>query len=286
MKVNNRFLVYVVLITFSLLMILPLLFILSTSLKGDHEFVAAQTTLLPQEWRVQNYIDSMKASDWGTFFKNSFIVAIFAVGGSVIVSFLAGFTFARMQFPGRNIIFLLLLMGLMVPAQAVVIPQFIIMKHVPWFGGNDLFGMGGTGWLDTHYALIIPQLAAPVGVFLARQFYQAFPKEMDEAAQIDGAGYFRTFVKIYMPLSGPLIAAFGILKTVYVWNDFFHPLIYTNSASMRTVQLGLQLFNGEADIRFNLLMAATLIVSLPLIVMFFMFQKQFVQSQLSISVKG
>jgi multiple sugar transport system permease protein len=283
---SKRSISYFVLIFFSIIMMLPLLVIIFTSLKGDAEFVSQVTTLLPREWRFENYVLAMQAADWGTYFKNSIIVTIFAVGGSIIISLLAGYTFARIQFKGRDLIFVVLLLGLMVPPQVTIIPQFIIMKSIPLFGGNDILGNGGTGWLNTHYALIIPQLAAPVGVFLARQFYQSFPRALDEAAYIDGAGYIRTFVQIYLPLSGPLIAAFGILKTVHVWNDFFYPLIYANSPAMRTVQLGLKVFQGEFSIQFNLLMAATLIISLPLIIMFFMFQKHFVRSLLSTAVKG
>lgn len=275
---------YIVLTIVTALMILPFLFILFTSLKSDAELVT-QSTFLPQEWRFQNFVDAMLASQWGTYFKNSIIITVFAVGGSIVLSLLAGYTFARMKFKGSNVLFIILLLGLMVPPQAVIIPQFIIMKNIPLFGGNDIFGNGGSGWLNTYAALIVPQLAAPVGVFLARQFYQMFPKSLDEAAYLDGAGPLRIYFSIYLPLSGPVIAAFGILKTVHVWNDFFHPLIYTNSASMRTVQLGLQVFQGEFGIQFNLLMAATLVVSLPLIIMFFLFQKHFVQSLLSSAVK-
>lgn len=283
-KKKEGMVAYIVLTVITMVMVLPFLFIIFTSLKGDAEFVT-NASFLPKEWRFENYVDAMLASQWGTYFKNSLIVTILAVGGSIVISMLAGYTFARMDFKGKNVLFVILLLGLMVPPQAVIIPQFVIMKHIPFFGGNDMFGAGGTGWLNTYASLIVPQLAAPVGVFLARQFYQTFPKSLDEAAYLDGAGPLRTFLTIYLPLSGPVIAAFGILKTVHVWNDFFHPLIYTSTAEMRTVQLGLQVFQGEFGIQYNLSMAATLVVSLPLVLMFFMFQKHFVQSLLSSAVK-
>lgn len=282
----NKIISYTVLIIFSAVMVLPLFTIIFTALKSDAEFNMGVMTLLPEAWKFENFILAMQATDWATYFMNSIIVTIVSVGGSIIVSLLAGYTFARIKFKGNNVIFITLLLGLMVPPQVTIIPQFIIMNNVPFFNGNDLFGNGGSGFLDTHWALIIPQLAAPIGVFLARQFFMSFPKALDEAAYMDGAGYIRTFIQIYLPLSGPIIAAFGIIKTVHVWNDFFNPLIYTNSPEMRTVQLGLQVFQGEFNVQFNLLMAATLIVSLPLIIMFFAFQKHFVQSLLSSAVKG
>lgn len=268
------------------MMFLPFLVILFTSLKGDAEFVMGEMTFLPKEWRFDNFVAAMQSANWGSYFRNSIIVTIFSVGGSIVISLLAGYTFARMEFKGRNFIFLTILLGLMVPPQAIIVPQFIIMRSIPFFGGNDAFGNGGSGWLDTHFALIIPQLAAPIGLFLARQFFQTFPKELDEAAAIDGSSRLGTFFKIYLPLSGPIIAAFGIIKTVHVWNDFFNPLIYTNSSSMRTVQLGLQVFQGQFEIEYNYLMAATLVVSIPLIIIFFLFQRHFVQGLLSSSVKG
>lgn len=182
--------------------------------------------------------------------------------------------------------FLLLLLGLMIPAQVTIIPQFLLLKSVPFFGGNDWLGSGGTGWLDSYYALIIPELSGAFGIFMARQFFQQVPKALDEAAYIDGAGILRLFLYIYIPLSGPLLGTLGIFKFVAVWNDFFHPLIYTSSPSMRTIQLGLQVFRGEYQVQYNLLMAATLMVSLPIVVAFFLFQKQFIRSVVSSGVKG
>lgn len=286
LKYTKQALVYAALIIIALVMILPLLITLFTSLKSDAELNAGVVTLLPRQWNVSNYYTAMTMVNWPLYFKNSLIVTLIAVFGSIFFNSLAGYTFARLAFKGRDIIFVCLLIGMMVPAQVTVIPQFLILKAMPLFGGNDWFGNGGTGWLDTYYALIVPELSGSFGIFLARQFYLSFPKALDDAANIDGAGMFKTFVRIYLPLSGPLIASMGILKTVSVWNDFFHPLIYTNSETMRTVQLGLQAFNGEAQIKFNLLMAATLVVSLPLMAMFFLFQKYFVQSLISSSVKG
>jgi multiple sugar transport system permease protein len=237
-------------------------------------------------WHFENFTRALTMTDWLTYFKNSTIVTLLAVAGSLFFNSLAGYTFARLSFKGRDFIFIALLVGLMVPPQVTIIPQFLIMKSIPLLGGNDLFGQGGQGGLDSYFALVIPELSGSFGIFLARQFYLQFPKALDDAAQIDGAGYIRTFLRIYLPQSGPLIATLGIFKTVHVWNDFFHPLIYTTSETMRTVQLGLQVFNGEYQIKFNLLMAATVVVSLPLVIMFFIFQKQFIKSLISSSVKG
>ncbi|MFE5321632.1 carbohydrate ABC transporter permease [Paenibacillus sp. NPDC056579] len=270
----------------SALMITPLLIMIFTSLKGDAEIANTAGSLLPKDWKFENYLLAMQSGKWGVYFQNSIIVTVCAVGGSLLFNTLSGYTFARIDFKGREVIFIALLLGLMVPPQVTIITQFIILKSVPLFGGNDWLGSGGQGLLDSYWALIIPELSGSFGIFLSRQFYLGFPKEMDEAASIDGSGIFRSFWTIYLPLSGPLLATLGILKTVHVWNDFFHPLIYTNSEMMRTIQLGLQMFHGQYEIKFNLLMAASVVVSLPLCIAFFVFQRYFVQSMISTSVKG
>jgi multiple sugar transport system permease protein len=273
-------------IVFSILMIIPFMVMIFTAFKGDTEFNTGTTTLLPLTWNPENFIRAMTMTRWGTYFTNSIIVTAVAVGGSLFFNSLAGYTFALIEFKGRDLLFILLLIGLMVPPQVTIIPQFLIMKGMPFFGGNDWLGNGGSGWIDTRYALIVPELSGSFGIFLARQFFMQFPKALDDAASIDGAGLFRTFISVYLPQSGPLIATLAVFKSVYVWNDFFHPLIYTSSEKMRTVQLGLQVFHGEFGIQFNLLMAATTVVSLPLVILFFIFQRQFIQSLVSSGVKG
>lgn len=279
-------LAYTALLLFSLVTILPLLLAFFTSMKGDEEFSLQAMRLLPLEWHPGNYMRALEMGDWLTYLKNSVWVTSIALTGSLLFNSIAGFAFARIAFRGNLPIFLTLLAGMMVPAQVIIIPQFLIMKSIPLFGGNDWLGAGGSGWLDSYYALIVPELAGAFGVFMARQFYLQFPKALDEAAYIDGAGYLRLFLGIYVPLSGPLFATLGIFKFVGVWNDFFHPLIYTNSASMRTLQLGLQTFRGEHQVQYNLLMAASLLISVPIIAMFFIFQKQFIRSMVASSVKG
>jgi multiple sugar transport system permease protein len=277
---------YFILIAISLLTLVPLLTAFFTSLKSDAELKAAVTTFLPEAWQWANYHLAWQAADWGIYFRNSMIVTVSTVVGSLLLNSLSGYAFARLTFKGRDLIFVLLLVGLMVPGQVTIIPQFIIMKMVPFFGGNDWLGQGGTGWLNTHLALIFPELSGAFGVFLARQFYLGFPRELDSAAYIDGNGYFTTYLRIYLPISGPLFATLGILKTVSMWNDFFHPMIYINSTSMRTIQLGLSTFYGEYGIQFNQLLAATMFISLPIVIAFFIFQKYFVQSLVGSAVKG
>lgn len=279
-------LAYVLLIVFALAMLAPFAVTVLTSLKPKEELYFVGLNLLPSNPRPANYLDALAAANWGRYFFNSAFVTIVTVLGSLLLNSIAGFCFARLHFRGRDFLFFFMLIGIMIPPQAIIIPQFVMMRSVPLFGGNDITGQGGIGWLNSYWALIMPWLAGSFGIFLCRQYYINFPTELDEAARLDGCGPLRLFTQIYLPLSGPVLAALAILKTVFMWNDFFYPLIMTNSESMRTVQLGLQTFAGDFYSEWNLLMASAVIVTLPLVVMFFFLQRYFVEGIVTTGLKG
>ena len=275
-----------VLVLFAAAMLAPFVVTLLTSLKPKEELYFVGINLLPRHPRPFNYVEAMRAAPWGRYFFNSTYVTAVAVLGSLLLNSVAGFCFARLRFRGRDLLFFLMLIGIMIPPQAIIIPQFLMMRAVPLFGGNDLAGRGGIGWLNSYWSLILPWLAGSFGIFLCRQYYINFPLELDEAARLEGCGPLRLFTHIYLPLSGPVLAALAILKTVFMWNDFFYPLIMTNSASMRTVQLGLQTFAGEYYADWHLLMAAALVVTLPLVVLFLFLQRYFVEGIVTTGLKG
>lgn len=279
-------LLYAVLILFAAAVLAPFAVTLFTSLKPKEELYFVGLNLLPRHPRPYNYIEAMKAAPWGRYFFNSTYVTAISVIGSLLLNSVAGFAFARLRFRARDVLFFFMLIGIMIPPQAIIIPQFLMMRYMPLFGGNDLTGQGGIGWLNSYWALIMPWLAGSFGIFLCRQFYINFPEELDEAARLEGCGPLRLFLYIYLPLSGPVLAALAILKTVFMWNDFFYPLIMTNSASMRTVQLGLQTFAGEYYADWHLLMAAALVVTLPLVVLFLFLQRYFVEGIVTTGLKG
>jgi multiple sugar transport system permease protein len=286
-RIITRTVQYSILCAFFIIMVFPLVVMLTTALKAESEIYMQESfSLLPKAWRFQNFIDAMRVADWKRYFMNSLIVTSIATIGSLFLNSLAGYSFGVLRFPLKNTLFVFLLIGIMVPFQVVIVPQFIIMRSMPLFGGNNILGQGGTGWLDTLWALIIPQLSGSFGIFLCRQFYLNIPYELNESGKMDGCNQFQTFVKIYMPLSKPIYATLGILKSVYVWNDFFYPLIMTNGDNMRTVQLGLQSYSGFALVRWELMMAATFIVCLPLLLAFFLFQRYFIQTAASTGMKG
>ena len=174
------------------------------------------------------------------------------------------------------LILVLIMLGMMIPPQAIVIPQFVILRSVPFLGGNDWMGQGGIGLLNTNWALIIPFLSGSFGIFLCRQFYTSFPKELDEAARIDGCGSFGIYARIFLPMSKQILATLCILKTAATWNDFFYPLIMTQQEEAKTVQLALQMFKGTTSTHWNWLMAGTLLTMIPVVIVFLCAQKYFV----------
>lgn len=264
----------------------PFLMAISVSLQTMPEINAPKITLIPETAQWQNYADAMHNGNWGLYLKNSAVITIVTVVISLVINSMSGYVFARIPFRGSNALFLLILVGMMIPAQVTLIPVFRLVVAWPLAGGNDIFGQGGTGLYNTAAGLILPYIAGSFGVFLCRQFYVGFPRELDDAAQIDGCGRFGQFLRIYLPLSGPVLASLGVLKFTGTWNEYMWPLVMTSGEGLRTVQIALTMFRDESEIKWNLLMAATIVGSMPIYVVFFFAQKHFVSGLLAGSVKG
>lgn len=269
-----------------LIVAFPFLVMLSTSLQTKSEIFSPTASLLPEKLMFSNYVEAMKSGDWLRYFGNSMIITAIVVVISLIINAMAGYVFARIPFRFSGALFLLILAGMMIPPQVTMIPVFSMLRSVPLVNGNDILGNGGSGFLNTYTGLIIPFIAGSFGVFLCRQFYVGFPKGLDDAATIDGCNRFQAFLRIYLPLSKPMLASLGILKFVGTWNEYTWPLIMVRSDAMRTVQIALTLFRNESEIRWNHLMAATLLISLPVYILFTVAQKHFVNGLLMGSVKG
>lgn len=265
---------------------IPLFMTISVSLQTMPEINASQITLLPVQPQWQNYYDAMHNGNWALYLKNSAVITVITVVISLVINSMSGYVFARIPFRGSNALFMLILVGMMIPAQVTLIPVFRLIVNWPLAGGNDIFGNGGTGLYNTYAGLILPYIAGSFGVFLCRQFYLGFPKELDDAAAIDGCGRLGQFLRIYLPLSGPVLASLGVLKFTGTWNEYMWPLVMTSGEELRTVQIALTMFRDESEIKWNLLMAATIVGSMPIYVVFFFAQKHFVSGLLAGSVKG
>jgi ABC-type sugar transport system, permease component len=278
--------VFVLLLVLSAISIVPVLIVAFTAFKTDAEISLMGFKWLPSSLYLGNFAQALEMGNWARYFFNSALVTLVTVVGSLFFNSLAGFTFARLKFRGRDLLFVLLLIGMMIPPYSTIIPQFIIMRSWPLAGGNDWLGRGGSGLLDTYWSLILPFLSGSFGIFLCKQFYEGFPQSLDDAAKIDSCGPVRMFFVVYVPLSKPILATLTILKSVSTWNDFFHPLIMTQSDKMKTVQLALQMFRGSTSTHYNWLMAATLAVILPMLIVFLAAQKYFVQGIVSSGMKN
>lgn len=263
---------YAALIAGSVITFIPFFWMLSTSLKPTDEVFTATVQWLPSQWLFSNYAEALNAAPFGRFFLNSLIVAAAETLGILLTASLAGYAFARLNFRGREPIFLLCLATMMIPGQVTMIPTYMIMSAF--------------GWLDTYYALIIPRTVSIFGAFLLRQFFQSIPIELDEAARVDGAGRLRVLFQIILPLSTPALATLTIFAFTSSWNEFFWPLIVTNATEMRTLQLGLAYFKSEFYVQWPLLMAATAMVSLPILILYFALQRYFTEGIVMAGIKG
>ena len=269
----------------SVLMLTPVIMMFLTSFKSMEEVKSSVFHLLPEKISLTNYIAALGNGNWLIYFRNSLIITISAVAFSLIFNSIAGYAFARLKFKGSKILFAFLLVGLMMPAQVTILPTFLIMAKFPLMVGNNILGQGGTGMINTFAGLIIPLVSGSYGIFLCKQFYENFPKSLDEAAEIDGLGKWRTFFQIYLPNSKAILATLALMKGVAVWNDYLWPLVMTNSESRKTVQLALTMFKTETTIQWNQMMAAAMLIVLPMILLFLLTQKYFVQGIVTSGLK-
>ncbi len=269
---------HLVLIPLSFLLIVPLLWMLVTSLQtrtGANRFPPA----LPEHPRFQNYPDAWASAPFGHFFLNSTLVTLTVLVSNLVICSLAGYAFARIRFLGRGILFATLMATLMVPFQVTMIPVFLIVK---WFGDNIWYGLG----VDHLGALMLPNLATAFGIFFLRQFFLTIPVELEDAARVDGTSRLGVLLKIVLPLSLPALSTLAALTVLTSWNDFLWPLIVVTSPNQMTVPLGLSYFQGAHFTDWSLLMAANVMSLLPMLLVFIVAQRFFVQSVANTGLKG
>ncbi|MDO5753601.1 carbohydrate ABC transporter permease [Arthrobacter sp.] len=252
--------------------LVPMLYVVGVSLGGN---TASGGNLFADGLHPENFIKAFQSTDFALYFANSALVTIVSAACQVFLSCMAGYALARIKFRGRGLVLGGLIALLVVPPEVIMVPLFIIMTKFPLLGGNDIFGAGGGGLLNTYFGLMVPHLASALGVFLMRQFYIDLPDELGQAARIDGAGEYRIFLQIYTPLAFPAVAVVAVLAFQGAWNDFLWPLIMTRSNDMQTLQLGLTVFFQQDSTQWNLLMAAVLIISIPVVALFLFGQRYF-----------
>jgi multiple sugar transport system permease protein len=256
-----------------LVMLAPLFWSVLTALKPNSEVFSAPYLINPATLSFKSFGDVFAQAPFVTYFLNTLKITVACTVGVAATSALAGYAFARLQFPGRDVLFMVYLATMMIPRQVTLVPMFILMKQ---------FGL-----LDNHLSLILPGMFSAFGTFLLRQFFLTVPADYDEAAKIDGCGVFRRFSLIMLPFAKSTLATLVLLTFMAVWNDFLYPMVFLNSETERTLTMGLAIFRGDADVQWNILMAAVIISNIPILVAFLSTQR-FVINGISMSggIKG
>ena len=264
---------HALLVVVALLFAAPLIFAFATSLKPQDEVFTAPPTLVGSELRWDNYVEAFRFAPFARYFFNSFLVAIIGTVVVVAASSLSAFAFARLRFPGRELLFVLFLGTLMVPQEVLIVPMYWLMQVL--------------GWVDSYQALILPFAFTAFGTFLLRQFFLTVPAELVDSARIDGAGLFNIFFRIMLPLARPALAVLAMFTFIAYWGSFLWPLIVIDTIDVRgTVPLGLNSFMGQQGTRWDLMMAAAMLAMVPSVLLVVLLQKNLARGLLTTGFGG
>lgn len=255
---------FLLLIAGSLFMMAPLFWMLSIALKSMDEIYRGEFSFIPDDIQFSNFIEIFNVIPFGTYFLNTSVITIIVVLANVFVNAFIAYGFAKIKFKGRKVLFIIVLSTMMLPGFVTLIPQYVIFAKI--------------GLVNTYYPLIIPHLlGSAFNIFLLRQFFKGVPDTYIEAAKLEGANHFQIFFKIALPMVKPALFTVAIFSFNGVWNDFLGPLLYLNDESLYTLQLGLQVFQEQSTTQWNYLMVGSLLILAPVIILFFFFQKYFIQ---------
>lgn len=261
----KRILVYTLIVVFAALFIIPFLWIISTSLKGEEQIFAIPPQWIPDQLHWDNYSKVFDKMPFMVYLRNSTLITAITIIGVVLSSSVVAYAFGCLQWPGRNTLFIVVLATMMLPMQVTMIPVFVLFKEL--------------GWLNTFKPLTVPAFfgGGAFNIFLLRQFFMTIPRDLLDSARIDGCPEIRIYWSIVLPLAKPALATVAILTFMFTWNDFIGPLIYLSDKTMGTLALGLAMFVGQHQTEWGMLMAASVLMMLPMIMIFFLFQKYFIK---------
>ena len=269
----GKIIAYSLLIAGSILVLIPVFWMISSALKPNSKIFIFPPQWIPNPIQWDNFVTAMTSLPFGTYFQNTMIIEIGSIVGTVLSCSVVAYGFARLNAPGRNFWFIVLLSTMMLPGVVTMIPVYLIFRQL--------------GWVNTFLPLIVPNFfGSAFFIFLLRQFFMTIPRDFEEAARIDGANTWQVLTRIMLPLSKPALATVTIFTFMGVWNDFMGPLIYLNKPETYTLALGLNFFKGQYVSQWNLLMAASLVMMLPLVLLFFVAQKAFIEGITLTGVKG
>ena len=259
----NKTLTYVALILGSVVMIFPFVWMLLTSFKTQAESMAVPPQLLPSQWNLDNYVTALASLPFVNLYVNTALLIVFRVLCAVIFSSMAGYAFAKLDFPFKKALFTIVLVQMMLPSQIFIIPQYLMLARM--------------GLTNTIFALVFPGLVSAFGTFFLRQTYLGIPGEIAEAAYLDGCNKWQTFTRVMFPLTGSSMAALAIFTAVFAYSDLMWPLICNIDLNMMTLSAGLSTLNGQYTTNVPVLMAGSLLAMIPMVILYLIFQKQFIQ---------
>lgn len=262
-KTLNKTLTYVALILGSVVMIFPFVWMLLTSFKTQAESMAVPPQLLPSQWNLDNFIIALESLPFVNLYVNTALLIVFRVLCAVVFSSMAGYAFAKLNFPCKKLLFTIVLVQMMLPSQIFIIPQYLMLARM--------------GLTNTIFALVFPGLVSAFGTFFLRQTYLGIPNEIAEAAYLDGCNKWQTFTRVMLPLTGSSMAALAIFTAVFAYSDLMWPLICNIDLNMMTLSAGLSTLNGQYTTNFPVLMAGSLLAMIPMVILYLIFQKQFIQ---------
>ncbi|MGQ9560116.1 MAG: carbohydrate ABC transporter permease [Candidatus Oleimicrobiaceae bacterium] len=270
----KKAIVYLYLTVLAAVFLLPFFWMLSTSLKGSEQIFTYPPRWIPKPLHWQNYRDVLTTMPFLRYLFNTTFITVMSIIGVVLSSSLVAYAFARLRWKGRDSLFLFIIGTMMLPAQVTMVPVFVLYKHI--------------AWLDSFKPLVVPLFfgGGAFNIFLMRQFFLTIPQEVSDAARIDGCSEFRIYWSIVLPLSKPAVATIAILVFMMQWNDFLGPLIFLSSKSKGTLALGLAMLVGQHTTEYGMLMAASVLLLIPVVVIFFLFQRYFVQGLMMTGIKG
>lgn len=263
--------VWLLLVAGAAVMAFPLYWMFVTAIRPRKEIFSGEVNLLPSDLVWSNFSESWSKLPFTQFYINSLIICVIAVTITVFINLLCGYTFAKYEFPGRDVLFLLLISTLMIPIQVIMVPEFLIISKL--------------GWVNSYWGVIVPRAAEAFGIFMVRQFMVSIPDELIEAARLDGAGEFTIFRRVVLPLSWPVIAVLTIFTFMWRWNDFAWPLVVLQDQASFTVPLGLSAMKGQYFTDWTGLMSMSLVSIVPILLVFIFFQRYFIQGIASTGLK-
>jgi len=263
---------YVVLIMGAIVVAFPFLWMIFTSFKGPADIFSKTLRFLPREWHFSNYGEVFDYIPFARMYMNSIFVAVVITASQLFTSALAGYAFARLKFPGREVLFYIYLATMMLPEQVRIIPSFLLLKQMHM--------------INTHWALMLPWMAGPFSVFFLRQSFMDIPQSLFDAARIDGAGNVRILFRIVIPLTKNIFLTLGIFTFMWSWNMYLWPLVMTNSTSMRTLPVGLAMFKNQMGTNWGVMMAASVMAIAPIVIAFFLAQRKFMEGITMTGIKS